>query len=42
MNPSQGKGVETLRWCDGKERAQYCTVLAACKDGQVLPVGLTW
>jgi len=33
---------QTLRWCDGRERAQYCTVLAGCQEGHVVPTGLTW
>jgi hypothetical protein len=33
---------QTLRWCDGKEHAQYCTVLVGCRDGHVAPTGLTW
>jgi hypothetical protein len=33
---------QTLRWCDGRERAQFCTVLAGCQDGHVAPTGLTW
>jgi hypothetical protein len=33
---------QTLRYCNGQERAEYCTVIAACDGGKVVPSGLTW
>lgn len=33
---------QTLRYCDGRERAQHCTVYARCRAGRFVPVGLGW
>lgn len=33
---------ETLRYCDGREREKYCTVIWKCVDGVPRAVGLTW
>ena len=40
------KGVlwrcQTLRYCDGREREKYCTLLAECRDGVPAATGFTW
>jgi hypothetical protein len=33
---------QTLRYCDGRERAQHCTVYAQCRDDRFVPVRLGW
>ena len=33
---------ETLRYCDGHEHAQYCTVVGSCDGGVFVPTSLTW
>jgi hypothetical protein len=33
---------ETLRYCDGREREKYCTLLAECRDGVPTATGFTW
>ena len=33
---------QTLRYCDGREKAQHCTVYAECDGDRFLPVRLGW
>jgi hypothetical protein len=32
----------TLKYGDGREKANYCSVLATCKDGKAVATGFTW
>lgn len=33
---------QTVRYCDGREKIQHCTVYAECRDGRFVPVRLGW
>jgi len=33
---------QTLRYCDGREREKYCTLIAECRDGVPAATGFTW
>lgn len=33
---------DTLRYCDGREKPAYCTVVSACVDGVPRAMGFTW
>ncbi len=33
---------QTLRYCDGREKQQHCTVYAECREGRFVPLRLGW